>query len=454
MAVDAYRKALEAQPDYAEARANLAIVLRKVGRITEALAVLQKQLEEDSTDQKTILALVDCYVKSNQSANAISLLERSLAEQPEWVEGRLALGNIFFERKDYSAARKNLEQALRLSSKDLNIHLALAKLESQSGRATQAVKHLQFILDQKPDHIGARKELSAVVKLSSDQNGKDFSANLDKEQQILATLRRTLEDASTRQLDSLENAWNARRQNNLGKRAWLQIRNTRVLALFEKMDYSRARITIEELVQLDPQIGLGLRAMYFAIQKSDSLKPALHFWYKSIPDEENAWILAASGWMKQKLFTQAIDILNEAHTRLPQSLAIQNKLASAYYSFGVQQRKAGRNGDALQAYGLSIKLDPTHYKAYLNLGIIQEEEKLEEKALTSFRAAIKCKADYANGYYHLANLQWKLGDESEAKKNLLLAHKLEPKNQEVKDLAKKMGIKFTKKKKKATKLAN
>ena len=82
--------------------------------------------------------------------------------------------------------------------------------------------------------------------------------------------------------------------------------------------------------------------------------------------------------------------------------------------------------DAEIIFNEILKIDPTYYKAYINIGVICiKHDKLFE-AEKNFTAAIKIKPDFELAYYNLGTIQEKLGKIKEAEQSFKKAIDLKP----------------------------
>jgi tetratricopeptide (TPR) repeat protein len=71
-----------------------------------------------------------------------------------------------------------------------------------------------------------------------------------------------------------------------------------------------------------------------------------------------------------------------------------------------------------------IEIDPTHYKAHINIGVIYVKLDKLRDAEEYFIKAIKLKPDYELAYFNLGTTQDKLGKTKEAENNFKTAIKL------------------------------
>lgn len=76
--------------------------------------------------------------------------------------------------------------------------------------------------------------------------------------------------------------------------------------------------------------------------------------------------------------------------------------AEDWFKIGLDRGRAGDNQGAIEAYNNAVELDPTHFKALMNLGIRYGKLLMNVKALDSFKKAVDLKPDDAMAHYSLA----------------------------------------------------
>jgi len=124
-----FQEAIRIKPSYARARANLADILRRQGKLQEALAVCDGGGKKD-------------------------------ADLPGFHINR---GMILFSMGRYQEAIQEYHQALRLDPANPAIHFNLASVFSRAGNADQAIREYRAALQLKPDYLEASNNLGAFL---------------------------------------------------------------------------------------------------------------------------------------------------------------------------------------------------------------------------------------------------------------------------------------------------
>jgi tetratricopeptide (TPR) repeat protein len=125
-AVPHYRQALALDPDFAEARNNLAVILRELGRVEEAVAAMERAVATD--DPQQMMNLANLRVDEGRYDEAEVLYRRALAAAPDNFSLLNNLGGLL-------ATRQRGEEALFLLDRAAGMNSNSADLWYNRGRA-------------------------------------------------------------------------------------------------------------------------------------------------------------------------------------------------------------------------------------------------------------------------------------------------------------------------------
>ena len=81
-ALKEYHEALSLQPSNVEANNGIGFVLRRQGKMREAVASLEKSLELDPRDYTTVWSIGETYVLLREYEKALSFLDQALSLNP------------------------------------------------------------------------------------------------------------------------------------------------------------------------------------------------------------------------------------------------------------------------------------------------------------------------------------------------------------------------------------
>lgn len=158
-------RAVEARPDFPQARLRLADALRETGDPARALALCDAVLAADP-------GLADAHVSRGlalgalgRTDDAIAALETALALDPEHADAHNDLGNLFVEKQASARALEHYRTALRLRPDDANFEANLGAGLLQARAPEQALVHLERALALFEGHRTARLNRATTLVL-------------------------------------------------------------------------------------------------------------------------------------------------------------------------------------------------------------------------------------------------------------------------------------------------
>lgn len=118
-------------------------------RTLSRLEELKKTLTRDPASRQ-FLALADEYRRQGQTREAISVLERGLAQNPGAVAGHVALGRLLQQGGRLDEAIASFGAALRLDPQNLVALRQIAEVHLSRGEAVEAIKRLKLFRGLSP----------------------------------------------------------------------------------------------------------------------------------------------------------------------------------------------------------------------------------------------------------------------------------------------------------------
>lgn len=110
-------------------------------------------------------------------------------------------------------------------------------------------------------------------------------------------------------------------------------------------------------------------------------------------------------------------------------LANENTKAESKTHLGIQYAKMGNYEKAIESYKEAIKIKPKLIEAYSNLAGVYNTLKNYDEGIKYAKEAIKIKPDFSEAYNNLAVAYYYKGEKEEALKNMEIAVKLNPTNE-------------------------
>lgn len=159
-AVDEYREAIKAHPEYFAARLALGRELRKKGKFTEALEALEPLPRIGPKHAEPRIEMGVVLMGLGKRQEAANVLREALAlDEASW-SAHLFLGYALLDVND-EEAEPHFWRALKLNPKEaVKAHLALARLADRYGYVKEAIEQLDLYLaaaSDAPDAAEVRK---------------------------------------------------------------------------------------------------------------------------------------------------------------------------------------------------------------------------------------------------------------------------------------------------------
>ena len=131
-AIRTFRRILDRAPSHTRARYNLALVLQRADRLTEAAKEFQRTIDtEPRAEAYYSLGVVRWHQGELEQATAA--LQAAITAEPGYVRGHEALGGVLRDRRDWAGAAAALRRAIGLRPDTPGPYFALARVLQSSG---------------------------------------------------------------------------------------------------------------------------------------------------------------------------------------------------------------------------------------------------------------------------------------------------------------------------------
>jgi Flp pilus assembly protein TadD len=144
-AADAYRAYLALQPADAPARARLVHLLVEQEQYNAALAELDRAGNGDPASLDTLRLRADIQIAQKKYADAVATLQQAIALSPRDAQLAGGLGRVYLQKRDFSAAEKQLKAALQLAPNNLVYWKDLSSTYYLSGNCPATLSTLDVI---------------------------------------------------------------------------------------------------------------------------------------------------------------------------------------------------------------------------------------------------------------------------------------------------------------------
>jgi len=174
-AEQAARKALEINPNSAEALNNLALVVAERGRPDEAQNYLTQAIRADPKHWRPRLNLGHLLSRQGKLQESLPHYREALKIDPELFDAHLLLGISLLDLDKPLEAAGHLGAAVRLRPEDPQAHCYLGTALHRQGNLEQAAIHYAAALEQKPDYVPALSALAMIYATAKQPELRDVT---------------------------------------------------------------------------------------------------------------------------------------------------------------------------------------------------------------------------------------------------------------------------------------
>lgn len=150
-AIEAYRKAVQLDPQNDIAHIELGELLERRGEIPEAVAEFREAIRSAPGGPRPHFRLADALRKQGDLDGAIAEYRETLRLRPDFVDARLSLGNTLIAKREMDAALTEMREAVRLAPEDAYAHAGLCRALQEKNDLNGALTECRRALSLKPD---------------------------------------------------------------------------------------------------------------------------------------------------------------------------------------------------------------------------------------------------------------------------------------------------------------
>ena len=422
-----------------------------------AEALNETLLKQNPKDSYGHLFKGRLYLADGNLENALQEFNETAKYQPDSAALHYWLAQAHIQKGELAQAKQELETALRYDPNYQTALLSLTKLENATGMVDRALADSRRLVAKTPGDVD-----SMLLYSTSLLKKGDYAA---AEKVVKVLLERAPSNAEAHRLSGIlylahQNLGEARKEF---KRAWdLQpqsksLLESLVLGYFVAKQPDAAVDFLQDEIKSRPGDALLYRELgqvYLWEKKRSAAIPALQKALNLAPADPDSSILLADAYAAEKKPDDAIRVISEATQQHP-------KDADLLFRGGMIFEKLQRWDDARGSYERALQLDGDNALAKNNLAWLLAEHggnidvalKLAQQATEKLysnpqvtdtigwiyykKGVYKTARDYlkqsvekdeknATFQYRLGMAEWKLGNQQEARRDLLRAATLDP----------------------------
>jgi protein O-GlcNAc transferase len=158
-----WRSAIELAPGYANAHANLGLVLQDTGRFDEAEAAFHMALKLDPNHQEATISLGNLYQATLRPAQAEAAYRKTLQMAPENVNALYNLGLLLAELDRPEEAEASFRQSLKIQPNQADVYNDLGNALMDRLRLDEAEQAYRKAIALRPDYADAYCNLGMLL---------------------------------------------------------------------------------------------------------------------------------------------------------------------------------------------------------------------------------------------------------------------------------------------------
>lgn len=409
-----FKKALEIDQNFADAREKLAVAYIDAGRFENAERELKKLIVQIPQKLEIKLQLAKVYNSMSKPDEALKILGEYLSHKPDDANALEYKGIAFALKKDSSEAERFLQEAIRLNAKQTTARFELAKLYASIGRDAEALKQIEEITaadpkNAKPYYLLAQIEASRGNKANALEIYRKIAESNKNEP--LAYYRMGLLYIEQQDIPQAEKTVANMKQlfPKSGETARLQ----GILDL-KKKNYSEALASLMNSVKIQPNIEgyyyLGMTQ--YSMGQLESAMSQFRAIVDRLPSHSRSRLMIAMILLQQNRTEDAIAEARKVIDMDPKNALAYNLLGSAYLAKGLVD-------EGMRELSRATDLDPAIVDAHVKKGLVHLGRGREREGEAELMAAIRVNPDLLNSRLLLYSYYMKKNNPRKAEATLV-----------------------------------
>ncbi len=410
-ATSSLQQIVSTHPGLALAHFNLGTVYANQKSFRQAADEYREALRLNPAEPETRFALAKCLVFLGEYAEAIPLLKPYALNRPKAFEPHYLLGLSYRGLEQYPQAEQQLRIAAAIEPDHADLQFNLGLVLLRTGRAKDAVPHLQKAIQLDPAAEGPRLQLAIALKdlNQTQQSTKVYQEVRETEQSNLLKNQFTAEGAKANQLLAARQADQAAEVY----RQMLQIQPRDAhtyynlsLALDMAGKLPAERQALEIAIKLDPALPQARSKLGLLDMSQGHLDDAIRNFRKAIeldPQLTEAQVNLAAIYDTRGQ-------VKEAESLLRQTIEEDPKYAQAHFSLGMVLAQQQRFPEAENELQTAVSLDVNNLDAQAALAKVEAREGKTESSIEILRKVVEVRP---NDFQDHLNLGIALADHLE-----------------------------------------
>lgn len=402
-AIVLFKNALEKDPNFQDARFQLAVAYQAVGKYEQAEKEFLKIRKQNPSRADILLELAKLYNALDKPDQAIEQSNAFLAVTPGSVEAHETLGTSYGLKGALNEAERHLRQVLEREPARISAKLQLAGLilRGGAGRENEAIALINEII------AADSRNAKAYYLLASHELSRGNQERALEIYRTIATItpadptpfyRQGIIHLEKGQLDLADRVAGTLLQKFDGHSEGHRLKG---LIAYQRKNYAEAITALQNSVKISPSLE-GLYYLGLSMYGRGELENALSQFRRILDhksDFAQARILTALVLLNQKRIDDAISEANRVIEADDRNALAHNILGSAFLAKGMYD-------EAVRELNRAIVLDPKIVDAHLKKGIYNLSKGRVNEAESDFNTAVRVAPDVLNSrlvlsFHHL-----------------------------------------------------
>lgn len=164
-----YRKAIDLNPNYAEAHNNLGNALKDAKQLNEAIQCFERSIQLNPKNALPYSNLGDALRIDKKTKRAIDVCLQAVVIDPQYAKAYFHLGNAYLDEKNFLSAQQSYQKSLEINPSYAEAHNNLGLALSKQEKNSSAKKHLLKAIELKPSYADAHYNYGNLLSKQGDQ---------------------------------------------------------------------------------------------------------------------------------------------------------------------------------------------------------------------------------------------------------------------------------------------
>ena len=372
--IAAFQDALHLAPHNLAAELGLAQAYRAVHNYEETRRILNLAIREHPKSAEPTAALGDFEVEQQTYAVAIGHLKASLALEPANVETRNLLAGAYKAKGDLTSALAELQKVLARDSKNVLAYFLRAEIYSDRNQDDLAIPDARKVVELQPQKARGRVLLAKILVRTPQGSSKEEAEKRCSEAVAALEPVETAQSGAAK-IDSetyflLARAYRCAGQTEKAEKA--------------DAEFEAASQTERGARENETQAAHLVKQADEAALKND-LPGALDLLQQALAKDPNS---GGAYSMLAKLYYSTGE-MDKASDAIAKALELGPHQPDFLYVRGKIEEKQGKLDEALASFRETTLINPQESDAYFEIGVIYQQRKDLPRAMAAYRRAVE-----------------------------------------------------------------